>query len=504
VKIALGGVGKVTMLAFVLAGGALVFSCGDGTAPAASRFGIRHVVLVSIDTLRADHLGCYGHEFIESPHLDALASEGILFTQHVSTASTTLASHTSMLSGTYPHTHGVARNGYFVPDSNVMLAEILRDAGFETAGFIGAAPLDRTVNFDQGFEHYDHRYTTVFDPSPSGYQRRAAEVTDAVVDWLAQTDAGKRRPVFLFVHYFDVHAPYEAPEPWGGMYREGDPELDGVLEQLDDPLRTMREALRLPGPDPERRFAERIEAHLPGAVRVARALAAEYGAEISYTDHHLGRLFSALDQAGLWNEALVVVTSDHGETLFEHSNVFDHGESVYETEIRTPLIVRLPGGSHGGRRSHRLVSAIDVVPTILDALGLAAQPTIEGQSFVDEITGSMPPREPVFAEATKPWRIARFSDDPLWPNRGKFQCVRNERYKYMFRLPDSQFRLYDLQQDPLEQNDLVGTAQAPDALVRDLDSHLRRWRDAADPAPSEPVSVKEQLDALRTLGYLGN
>jgi arylsulfatase len=483
---------------------ALTLACSDGTTPSASRFGIRHVVLVSIDTLRADYLGCYGHEFVESPHLDALASNGILFTQHISTASTTLASHTSMLSGTYPHTHGVARNGYFVPDSNVMLAEILRDAGFETAGFVGAAPLDPTVNFDQGFEHYDHRYTTVFDPSPSGYQRRAAEVTDAVIEWLDRTDAGSHRPLFLFVHYFDVHAPYEAPQPWGGMYNEDEPELRDILAQLDDPLRTMREALRLPGPDPERRFTERVATRVPGAMRVAHALAAEYGAEVSYTDHHVGRLFAALERTDLWNEALVVVTSDHGETLFEHSNVFDHGESVYETEIRTPLIVRLPGGSHGGKRSDRLVSAIDVVPTILEALGLPAQPGVEGQSFVDEITGTMPPRDPVFAEATKPWEIAAFSNDPLWPNRGKFQCVRTERYKYMFRLPDGQFRLYDLQQDPLEQNNLLETTHAPDALVRDLDSRLRRWRDTADPAPSEIVSVKEQLDALRSLGYLGN
>jgi arylsulfatase A-like enzyme len=324
-----------------------------------------------------------------------------------------------------------------------------------------------------------------------------------VIDWLARTGAGESRPLFLFVHYFDPHAPYDAPEPWGGMYREDDPELEGLLEDLDDPIRAMRPFLRLPEPDPERRFAERIRAVAPDAFQVARALDAEYGAEISYTDHHIGRLFDALDRAGLWDDALVVVTADHGETLYEHTNVFDHGDSVYDTEVRTPLIVRLPGGKHGGKRSERLVSAIDLVPTILDAVGLTVPPDVEGKSFVGEITGAMPPREPVFAEATKPWNVAQFSNDPVWPNRGKFQCVRTERYKYMFRLPDGQFRLYDLEQDAFEQNDLLGAGQAPEEFVRDLDSRLRRWRDTADPARSELVSVKEQLDALRSLGYLG-
>jgi arylsulfatase len=497
-----GGIGW-TGLTLLFVGAVLAGSCGDGALPSAERFGIRHVVLISIDTLRADHLGCYGHAFVESPHLDGLAMDGILFEQHVSAASTTLASHTSMLTGTYPHTHGVARNGFFVAEANRMLAELLLDAGFETAGFIGAAPLESTVNFDQGFEHYDHRYTTVVDPSPSGYQRRAAEVTDAVIDWLEQSGAGESRPLFLFVHYFDPHAPYDAPEPWGGMYRKGDVELEGLLEGLDDPIRAMRQFLRLPEPDPERRFVERIRARAPDAFRVARALDAEYGAEISYTDHHVGRLFEALERAGVWDDALVVVTSDHGETLYEHTNVFDHGDSVYDTEVRTPLIVRLPGGRHGGKRSERLVSSIDLVPTILDAVGLAVPPVIEGQSFVGEIAGTLPPREPVFAEATKPWGVAQFSNDPVWPNRGKFQCVRTERYKYMFRIPDGQFRLYDLAQDAFEQNDLLGVGPAPDDLARELDAHLRRWRDSADPAQSELVSVKEQLDALRSLGYLG-
>ena len=183
-------------------------ACGSAQWPQ-----LRSLVLISIDTLRADRLGCYGYERDTSPHIDGLAAEGVRFTNAASAASTTLTSHTSLMTGTWPHTHGVARNGCEVPDENVMLAEVLRGHGFRTAAFVGAAPLDAVVRFDQGFEIYDSRYSVEASIEP---ERRAEEVTDAVLGWLDRERPKKR--LFLFAHYYDCHAPYAPPAPFTGLF----------------------------------------------------------------------------------------------------------------------------------------------------------------------------------------------------------------------------------------------------------------------------------------------
>jgi arylsulfatase A-like enzyme len=262
-------------------------------------YGIRHVVLVSIDTLRADRLGCYGHRVdgtSPSPALDALAARGIVFERHLSAATTTLASHVSLMTGTHPATHGVPRNGFEVGADNRMLAEVLAEAGFYTAAFIGAAPLMEAVRFDQGFRHFDFRYSRAADGSPSGHQRRADEVTDAVLEWLDGTFGARvEAPLFLFAHYFDVHAPYDAPEPWRGRFA---PDRDAVAEAAaPDAWLRARARLRLEGMDGgpldarfDAGFLEAIERARPEAAAFARALDGEYTAEVAFADHHVGRL----------------------------------------------------------------------------------------------------------------------------------------------------------------------------------------------------------------------
>lgn len=494
--------------------GALLLStlgCGGDSATSSDDFpnGIRHVVLVSLDTLRADYLGCYGHEFVQSPAMDRVAGEGVKFTQCISTAPTTLASHTSLFTGKYPHTHGVPRNGYQVSGDNVMLPEILQDQGFRTAGVVGAAPLDTDVNFHQGFDEYDADFSVTEGLREGIYQRPANEVTDLALAWIDRRPEGVDDRFFLFLHYYDIHAPYTFPEPFAGMYAEDEQPIDTSVEFLAA-LRTRLSAEgRAPGERGggrarEEGFAERLNQRQGPALADARAMVAEYAAGITWTDHQLGRFLDGLRERELMDETLLVITADHGETLHEHSNTFNHGLSVYDSESHIPLLLRFPGGAFAGTEVEDLVSNIDVLPTLLGLMDLGAPKGIEGIDMGRTLRGEALEREPVFTEATKPFSIPLFNEDPIWKNRGKFQCVRSETHKYMFRLPDQKYRLYDLESDPREANNLLAGNGELDTGVRDeLDRALRHWRDDAKPLGGDMTMSEEQLKALDALGYAG-
>ncbi len=467
---------------------------------------IRHVIFISIDTLRADHLACYGHPFVKSPHIDRLAAEGVRFTHHFSAASTTLSSHTTMMTGTYPHTHGVIRNGFVVHADNLMMAEILGQAGFKTAGFVGAHPLFPVTNFSQGFDHFD----APISPETGGGQRRAHKVTDAVLDWLGRWEADRTDPnerLFLFAHYFDVHWPYLPPPPYGGMYRGDAAMADGSYAAI----KTCRQTLRAGYPwhasrdtKVQHRYAHLRAAWEDGVTR-ARGLDQEYSAEVTFCDFHIGRLIDGLRDRGLLDKSLVIVTSDHGETMTEHTPFFEHGPTVFDTEIHVPLIMRFPQGEFGGRVVSRLGSHVDLLPTVLDVLELDTPDGIEGLSFKGAITGTMPPRKPIFAEATKPWRDpGRVSAVP-WPNQLNVQCVQTVQYKYMFAMSNNYRALFDPRQDRSEQRNLLDQAEAYDQTVaEDMINTLNAWRDGAHPHPSRKVVKEDHLKALKSLGYVGD
>ena len=180
---------------------------------------VQHVILISPDTTRLDHFGCYGNTWIRTPNMDALSAESILFTDYTTVVSTTLASHTSLFTGKFPHTHGVPRNGFMVNTDNIMVAEILKDAGFRTAGFLGSFALDSRFDFAQGFDHYDENFDILVGTGGADQNQRNAEaVTNAVIGYLEENGAG--RNLFLFVHYFDPHLPYSPSPPYDTMYAE--------------------------------------------------------------------------------------------------------------------------------------------------------------------------------------------------------------------------------------------------------------------------------------------
>ena len=368
----------------VLAGLALLLVLtGACSAPNAAS-GPPHVILITIDTLRADHLTSYGHPATRTPNLDGLAERGVRFDQVTTAAPTTLASHTSIFTGRYPRAHGVPRNGFTVHSNNVTLAEALGQSGYRTAGFIGSFALESRFGISQGFSHWDEAFEQFVDGrNHDQNQRPAGAVTDAVLDWLDGVDADEA-PLFLFAHYFDPHASYAPPAEFARAHVPDGASLAGTFEDVERSILT-HQVERGSAP---LGLARQIERGLDRAALMDadgqplgddRRLAGLYAGEVDYVDVEIGRLLDGLAQRGIGDDALIVVTADHGETFWEHADVWNHGLWVYETTVRVPLIVRAPGMSNRGRVIDTPVSTVDVAPTILSAVGIDAPPRRRGR-----------------------------------------------------------------------------------------------------------------------------
>ncbi|MFQ5744172.1 MAG: sulfatase-like hydrolase/transferase, partial [Acidobacteriota bacterium] len=325
-----------------------------------------NVLLVTIDTLRADHLGAYGDAGAETPTLDRLAAEGIRFDQAISPVPLTLPSHTSIMTSLNPPEHGVRDNGAApLPAGVPTLASVLSRAGYASGAFVGAYVLHSRWGLNAGFETYDDRFD-YDDPlaAPGQVERRGAAVVAAALDWL-HGDPGS--PFFAWVHLYDPHAPYAAPEPYGS------------------------------------RLAER-----------------PYDGEIAYADALVGQLLEALRVSGELKRTLVVVTSDHGEGLGDHGEP-GHGLFLYDATQRVPLLMRLPDRRAAGRVVEEQVRLIDIAPTILELLELPPEPGFHGGSLVPFFRGSAPSR-PAYAETIFP--RTHFGWQELY-------ALRDEGHKYI-------------------------------------------------------------------------
>ncbi len=301
-KLALVGV----VLLMVLAGGVAWLMRRD-RGPAAR---IRQVVLISIDTCRSDHLGCYTVDRQTTPHIDEVAQHATLFQNVISPVPLTLPAHSSMLTGTNPTYHDVHDNFYQqLAPANLTLAEVLHGNGFVTGAIVSASVLDSRFGLDQGFDEYLDRMS-VQEADDSSAERPGGQTTALAVQWLEQHQSD---PFFLFLHYFDPHHPYQPPEP----------------------------------------FASRFAAE-------------PYAGEIAYTDNCIGQVIEKLKELGLYDSTLLIIAGDHGEMLGEHGEGF-HGFFIYQSALRVPLVMRLPG-QKAGRRVSDLVGLVDIVPTVCSLL----------------------------------------------------------------------------------------------------------------------------------------
>ncbi len=434
--------------------------------------GPRHVIIVSIDTLRADYLGCYGSDWVKTPNIDALCARSVVFDHHISAAPTTLASHTSLLTGLWPHRHGVSRNGFKLSLHNTLLAEVLADAGFVTAAVIAAFPLDPRFHMDQGFHLYEADLDQAFVRGENQQAQRSGDrVTDAALSFAATRDPDKER-IFMFVHYFDVHAPYDAPDAWKDLYPAPSadaPTTDGSLPDIKKARKQLEDDGSSPLSEPLRRA---------------------YAAGVSYADHEVGRLLDGLGP--MLDDTLLIVTSDHGEAMDEGTEYWNHGYTVTDAVVRTPLIVQMPGLTP--RRTNTLASNVDVFPTVLEELGVDS-PRVQGKSLSTALrTEGEVVRDYAFAEATKPYSAE--TDGLRWRNERKCRAARTTEFKRLRCPYDETREFYAL---PDENTDVAdqhkSTVRAFDAAILNWEANRRPMSAAYDKTPSVQTMLKE-------LGYL--
>lgn len=427
-----------------------------------------NLVLVTVDTLRADRLGAYGAT-TATPNLDALAQGGVVFESVTAPLPETRPSHASLFTSRYPQDHGVVSNALTLADEALTLTEVLAEAGYRTAGFAGCSLLYAGSGAEQGFG-------VLGQGAPDEHQRPAATVVDEAVAWLGSLDG--EAPFFLWVHLFDPHMPYAPPQ------------TEAALD--------WRQIFAA---------AERHDGDLPA--RVLRRGLALYDAEVEAVDRELGRLFAAVERAAPPDETVVTVTADHGE-CFGGGVWFDHSPCLGEGALHVPLLLRGPGRLPAGERRDDLASLLDVAPTLLDLAGVPAPDAFAGRSLLAADAGAEEPlvffQHPLYRESDLESRrqvhrrLRSVAGEPTRPILGEAPQVgaRGPRWKYVRR--GAHESLYDLVADPEETRDLA--AAEPEVLRRHRGA-VRRWL-AAHPFPE---AVDDEIDPelrrqLEALGYL--
>jgi arylsulfatase len=352
------------------------------------------IVIVTIDTLRADHVHAYGYPRETSPHLDALAAEGVLFEHAFATMATTLPSHVSLFSGVYTHQHGVVENrrhrAPFDEEGEGLrsAAQLLRDDGYTTAAFVSAAPVKRVTGMAAGFDVFEE---------PLGYEMKGSPVPEQAIAWL---ERGPKEPFLLWVHLWDPHEPNRPSDEWANRFASDD-RLDAVIDQRAiDPERLARSF----APVALRRFlaprnGERDEPP-PVVDRAAvRDMLVRYDADVAAADHEVGRLIDALRRRGVLDRAIVVVTADHGQSLGQH-DWLPHGR-ITNDNLQVPLIIHFPAGVvRAPLRVAHVTSLVDVLPTVLARFdGEASRRFLEQAEGEDALAGA-PPRGWALAQRT--------------------------------------------------------------------------------------------------------
>jgi arylsulfatase A-like enzyme/Tfp pilus assembly protein PilF len=314
---------KLLILLVILVPGLLVFIIYFPQKPVASTPEISNIIIISIDTCRADYLSCYGYPRPTTPNIDQVAREGILFENVISPIPVTLPAHSSMLTGTIPPYHGVHNNiHYKLAESNITLPEILKPHGFNTAAIVSAYVLDSQFGMSQGFDYYHDEFVEI-QRNVFGSERQGHETTRFALEWL---DQNQEENFFLFLHYYDPHHKYNPPEPFATEYK-------------DNP----------------------------------------YAGEIAFVDHCIGQVIEKLKKLNLYDSSLIIVAGDHGEMLGEHGEE-EHTYFIYQSAIKVPLIFKLPGQSKTGKVKN-LVGLIDVVPTICGLLGIEIPAQVQGEDL---------------------------------------------------------------------------------------------------------------------------
>lgn len=460
-----------------------------------------NILLITIDTLRADRLSSYGHYRQTSPNLDRLAAAGVRFDRAAVQWPKTGPSFASMFTSTYPKDNGVVLHvGIPVPDDLPVLAEELQQLGYATRAVVANGALATEFGFGRGFERYVESWLNPLPASDAADPNRidpngATRVTDLALELVAELAAEGRaagtegRPYFLWVHYLDPHFPYAPPPAYRDRF-QNDEHWDGT-RKVD--ITTASTTRQMTGIGYKQVLDGRDELDF---------YTARYDAEIAYADAEVGRLLNGIAEAGLDQETVTVVSSDHGESLGEHHFYFDHGRFAFQTCVRVPLIFHFPDTLEP-RVDPEPVELLDLSPTLLDLAGasFAQGSWSQGHSLVERLRNG--PGDSTYLA---------FTEAGHSPKRRWQRAVQNQRFKLVLApgekasmwLPGKQLTLYDLQEDPGETED--AGPRHPEVRA-ELESTLRRWLQTAPRGLVEEREQDQQMDPetlqqLRALGYL--
>jgi choline-sulfatase len=419
-----------------------LFSCQIvAWAQSASSNSHPDVFLITIDTLRADHVGCYGYKDVETPTLDSLAADGVRFTQAYTHSPITNTSHTTILTGLLPSVHGVTDFGIPLSPQHVTWAELLKKRGYRTAAFIGAVILDSNQlapGLDRGFDYYDNFPAKTDSKERWGrVERRGMTVVEHAEAWLSQhqrSSAESHAPIttatgtprFVWVHLYDPHDPYEPPSP----------------------------------------FAEEYATHL-------------YDGEIAYADFALGHFIATLKKSGAYENSIIIVSGDHGEGLGEHGEE-THGLFLYDSTLHIPLIIKLSGDAHHGLVVDSLIRTTDILPTVLSLTNTPPPTELNGESLVPYFENPSQPARSLFGETDYP---LRWGWSPL-------RALREQNAK-LIEAPRPEF--YDLASDPHELKNLYSSQNAE---VASLQSEMAKWKAKLPPLAGGSTNLPDPKDKI--------
>lgn len=501
------------------------------TAPAK-----RNLILIAVDTLRADHLGCYGSD-IHTPHIDGLAASGARFSTARTHIPLTGPSHASLFTSSVPSDHGCTVNSQNFPEANHTMAEILNEHGWTTAAFVSLGVLSDRFGFAQGFETYGGTFIR-------RWWKSAEEINARLSKWLRIE--GRGSPLFLFVHYSDPHSPYAPPSreyPMIEIRRGGEVLASLPADSRDHDVTvevsSLREEFEFVLPDGVSdsdvgcwmirtndrkvtvKFAEEDEflqsnrgapgfKDLPRAFRLInlekttknvtlhvtlreqlnpKTLIARYREEVAYVDSQIGLAIESLQAAGLWESSVVVFTADHGEGLGEH-NLVGHVDQLYDSLLRVPLIVVAPGLVQPGTVIDAPAGHVDVLPTVLDLLGISVTDRFRGVSLMPWLEGTGPANGTlVLGETHKP------------EAKTNQRSIVQGGFKYILHEADGSEELYDLTRDPREEHNLTSEMPQKVKLLSDLlQSEFEREFGPGVVGEGQDLSEEDKVN-LQGLGY---
>ena len=446
------------------------------TQPATRNTDKPNILFISIESLRADHVGCYGYERPTSPNIDALAQQATLYEQAHSVTSWTLTSHTSMFTGLYPSAHRVTLPRDRLADSYTTIAEILATAGYQTAAVLGGPYLRKAFNLNQGFDYYDESV------SASTNEAAHKDITNprmaTAMEQFLRHKRDPNKPFMLFAYYWDVHYDYIPPAPYDTMFApSGAQRIDTV--QFGPITKLGRDI---------------SQAQLDYVI-------SQYDGEIRCTDEYLGRLWKLLRELDLWDNTAVILTADHGEQFFEHSYL-GHKHDVYVESVHVPLIIKFPNQSKPVRNK-QTVSLVDLLPTMADIAECPVATPYNGRSLIDESSVADPP---IYFELTTNWNITDKSTGKTITESDHWVGIRSGQHRFVHVLGTGFWQLYDVVADPREQNPLAGDIKS---VATPLAEQLTHWQNAMqtlsrkwDAGPQAQLS-EEELERLRSLGYIG-